>query len=120
MVMRSPRHLLTPDNPHFHELRAAAETTLEAQLAAANSLLEKEAYQTLGEYLRIQQSMLGLVIGVVAAAYILAFRTTITSVKDDARRTMFLLLMIPSEIIETVDSIRVLLIQKAAASVGVQ
>eukprot|EP00741_Cyanophora_paradoxa_P008913 tig00001409_g8627.t1 len=71
---------------------------------------------TLAEYLRLQKTMLGIVVAVVAFCYLAAFRTTITSVRDDARRTTLLLLMIPSDVIASVDSIRQSLVRKATVS----
>eukprot|EP00741_Cyanophora_paradoxa_P025054 tig00000339_g24185.t1 len=116
MLVRAPPETLVPTNVHYKFIKAAAEGPLEAMNVKANDINVEEAELILGAYLKQQQVMLGIVCAAVVLSYLFAFRVIISRVQEDARRTMFLLLMIPNEVLETVETIRQHLIRKAFAA----
>eukprot|EP00741_Cyanophora_paradoxa_P019813 tig00021168_g19121.t1 len=118
MLAASPRHLLTPNNTHYQFIVWAAEGPLDLEMKHSIDLYVDEAHIVLGRFMTYQKLLVAVACVTILACYLGVFRGIIRSVSDDARRTLFLLLIIPAEVIDQVESIRAHLIRKAAASVA--
>eukprot|EP00741_Cyanophora_paradoxa_P015745 tig00020904_g15200.t1 len=118
MLARSSPEFLKPSNPIYQFLKASTEGPMTKMNQNAIDLSIVESDFILAQFMKSQQMMLGIVCATVIFVYLTAFRSIISRVQEDARRTISLLLMIPSDVIESVASIRECLVRKAAAAVG--
>eukprot|EP00741_Cyanophora_paradoxa_P005397 tig00000881_g5233.t1 len=119
-LIDSPRELLTPNNTHLKYMKSVGledksqgiHGDLDLGLRHSVTIFEEEAKTTVGEFLLYHQMMMGLTFLTIVLSYLLVFRVIVSALNDESRRTTFLMLMVPPEVIESCDSIRAYLLSR--------
>eukprot|EP00741_Cyanophora_paradoxa_P002569 tig00000605_g2492.t1 len=115
LAARLPQAKATPADPHIRFLSGANTAGLQPGLARLADLYFEEGQARLESFKSIQAACFASLLALILLEYLFVFRRIIANLSDESRRTAFMFLMLPPEVIEATESIKTHLARLMAA-----
>eukprot|EP00741_Cyanophora_paradoxa_P015380 tig00020876_g14846.t1 len=106
LLLTTPPERLGPADEHLAYMEAVGASALQPSLQRLADLFVEEADLRLRQFAAAQAACFAAVCVLLLFEYLLVFRRIVSGLNDEARRTVFMFLMLPAEVIEATESIK--------------